>query len=83
MLFKALCRAKITADASGRCLLKIRSQNASATVSATNPSEVRQTDRQAEYENSKPFKEIPGPKGLPYLGTLLQYTIGNVFFLKG
>ncbi|XP_052267065.1 probable cytochrome P450 CYP44 isoform X2 [Dreissena polymorpha] len=29
-----------------------------------------------EYEKAKPFSEIPGPKGLPYLGTLLKYRKG-------
>ena len=30
-----------------------------------------------DYENARPFGEIPGPRGLPYLGTLLEYTRGN------
>ncbi|KAL3853185.1 hypothetical protein ACJMK2_016750 [Sinanodonta woodiana] len=30
----------------------------------------------AQYESAKPFSEIPGPKGLPYLGTLLEYRQG-------
>ena len=29
------------------------------------------------YKNAKPFQEIPGPKGLPFLGTLFQYTRGK------
>ncbi|VDH98564.1 cytochrome P450, family 49, subfamily A [Mytilus galloprovincialis] len=28
------------------------------------------------YEEAKPFEEIPGPKGLPFIGTLLQYRKG-------
>lgn len=28
------------------------------------------------YLNAKPFHEIPGPKGLPFLGTLLEYRKG-------
>ena len=30
-----------------------------------------------DYIKAKPFSEIPGPKGLPYLGTLFQYTRGK------
>lgn len=29
-----------------------------------------------DYDNAKPFDEIPGPRGLPYLGTMLQYRKG-------
>ncbi|XP_033732089.1 probable cytochrome P450 CYP44 [Pecten maximus] len=28
----------------------------------------------ADYDSAKPFRDIPGPKGLPFIGTLLQYT---------
>lgn len=29
-----------------------------------------------DYDRAKPFDEIPGPPGLPYLGTMLQYRKG-------
>ncbi|KAL5015473.1 hypothetical protein ScPMuIL_009743 [Solemya velum] len=29
-----------------------------------------------DYDNAKPFSQIPGPIGLPYLGTLFQYRKG-------
>ena len=29
-----------------------------------------------DYDNAKPFDEIPGPRGLPYLGTMLEYRKG-------
>ncbi|XP_053376953.1 probable cytochrome P450 CYP44 [Mercenaria mercenaria] len=29
-----------------------------------------------EYDKAKPFDEIPGPKGLPYIGTMLKYRKG-------
>lgn len=32
--------------------------------------------KREQYESAKFFREIPGPKGLPYLGTLLQYRLG-------
>ena len=32
------------------------------------------------YQNAKPLKTIPGPKGLPFLGTLLQYRNGKFPF---
>ncbi|XP_060064243.1 probable cytochrome P450 CYP44 [Ylistrum balloti] len=28
----------------------------------------------ADYESAKPFSDIPGPKGWPFVGTLMQYT---------
>ena len=31
------------------------------------------------YEDARPFSEIPGPTGLPYLGTILQYRKGKQF----
>ena len=37
-------------------------------------------NEQREEVNSKdvkPFTDMPGPKGLPYLGTLLRYKFGN------
>ena len=30
-----------------------------------------------DYDKAKPFDEIPGPSGLPYLGTMLQYRKGK------
>ena len=30
-----------------------------------------------DYDKAKPFDEIPGPSGLPYIGTMLQYRKGN------
>ncbi|KAL4226163.1 hypothetical protein ACF0H5_014149 [Mactra antiquata] len=34
------------------------------------------TDFMTEYEQAKPFNEIPGPNGLPYIGTMLKYRKG-------
>ena len=36
-----------------------------------------QSSLEAEYEKAKPFNEIPGPKGMPFIGTLLQYRKGT------
>ena len=33
-----------------------------------------------DYDKAKPFHEIPGPRGLPYLGTMLQYRKGTCTF---
>ncbi|KAK7503358.1 hypothetical protein BaRGS_00005279 [Batillaria attramentaria] len=33
-------------------------------------------------QNAKPFSEIPGPKGLPYFGTLLMYKSGQINVFK-
>jgi hypothetical protein len=30
-----------------------------------------------EYDKAKPFDDIPGPKGLPYIGTMLKYRRGK------
>ena len=30
-------------------------------------------NKEADKTNVRPFEEIPGPKGLPLLGTLLEY----------
>ena len=35
-----------------------------------------------DYDKAKPFDEIPGPSGLPYLGTMLQYRKGNQTLVK-
>ena len=35
------------------------------------------TDPILDSKDVKPFSEIPGPKGLPYIGTLLQYLRGR------
>lgn len=32
-----------------------------------------------DYDKAKPFDEIPGPRGLPYLGTMLQYRKGTSY----
>ena len=29
-----------------------------------------------EYDDAKPFSEIPGPKGLPFIGTYFHYRLG-------
>lgn len=36
-----------------------------------------ETKSNSSTQNVKPFKDIPGPKGLPYLGTILQYRKGT------
>jgi hypothetical protein len=38
------------------------------------------TDVDENYKNAKPFNEIPGPKGLPYFGTLLQFKRGTYYY---
>lgn len=38
--------------------------------------ESHETRSNSSTQNVKPFKDIPGPKGLPYLGTILQYRKG-------
>ncbi|XP_064605304.1 probable cytochrome P450 CYP44 [Liolophura sinensis] len=30
-----------------------------------------------DFRNAKAFSEMPGPKGLPYIGTLLEYRLGR------
>ena len=47
-----------------------------STASATVDSNVR-SPPDTNYQNAKPFSEIPGPKGLPLIGTLLQYRRGK------
>ena len=36
-------------------------------------------DEDELYARAKPFSSIPGPSGLPYIGTLMQYRIGMVW----
>ncbi len=39
------------------------------------------TDIDENYRNAKPFNEIPGPKGLPYIGTLMQFKRGKYYII--
>ena len=41
--------------------------------------EPHQHSSHSSTQGIKPFKEIPGPRGLPYLGTILQYRKGMLF----
>jgi hypothetical protein len=45
-------------------------------VTAESNQAVSASDRAFPSPNVKPFKDIPGPKGLPYLGTILHYRKG-------
>ncbi|XP_033746098.1 probable cytochrome P450 CYP44 [Pecten maximus] len=44
----------------------------SSTISV-NYNDIEKPAADSVYDNAKPFDEIPGPKGLPFLGTLHQY----------
>lgn len=48
------------------------SRQPNSTLAATEDEKLK-----TEYERAKPFAEIPGPKGLPYFGTLHQYRLGK------
>ena len=47
----------------------------SSAVNATDILE-SQASLDTDYEKAKPFDDIPGPKGLPFIGTLQQYRRG-------
>ena len=51
----------------------------SSTVNAAADVLDSQSSLESEYEKAKPFNEIPGPKGMPFIGTLLQYRKGRVY----
>jgi len=40
------------------------------------------SDAELDYSRAKPFSEIPGPRGLPYVGTLLQFKRGTLDHLS-
>ncbi|XP_060083014.1 probable cytochrome P450 CYP44 [Ylistrum balloti] len=44
------------------------------TACAKHQSNFEGSDVEEAYVKAKPFKEIPGPSGLPVIGTLMQYT---------
>ncbi|XP_064613084.1 probable cytochrome P450 CYP44 [Liolophura sinensis] len=47
------------------------------TASASDSTE-RKTNPCGDFQSALPFESIPGPKGLPYFGTLLQYKAGRL-----
>lgn len=60
-----------------RCqqLVKFHSQQMCTAASSQYMDSVLQ-----EYKQAKPFSDIPGPPGLPYIGTMLLYRKGQIFF---
>jgi len=50
--------------------------SASASATADIPQKVS-----SEYDKARPFSQIPGPKSLPFIGTMLQYRKGIIFVL--
>ena len=49
--------------------------SSAATATPTGFTTIQKDD--PDYFNAKPFSDIPGPRGLPYVGTLHQYRLGK------
>ena len=60
-----------------RAVLSAPARRCTASVAAVNVDAFQRTRQ--DYANALPFSAIPGPKGLPYIGTLLEYTRGRTF----
>ena len=50
-----------------------RSKSLSCIMMRNSTTSTTPTEDHAEMANAKPMDEIPGPKGLPFIGTLLEY----------
>jgi len=50
-----------------------------ATYSTVRTVTTASLDASDHYDKAKPFSSIPGPSGLPYIGTLLYYKAGKPF----
>ena len=61
----------------GMNALSASARRYTGSVAAVNVNDF-QRNRQ-DYARALPFSAIPGPKGLPYIGTLLEYTRGRNF----
>ena len=59
----------------GRNALSASARRCTASVAADNVNDIQRTHQ--DYAKALPFSAIPGPKGLPYIGTLLEYTRGR------
>lgn len=69
MALRVVIRPISVAKTTSSALSSSRQHN--STLAATDDEKLR-----TEYERAKPFEDIPGPKGLPYFGTLHQYRLG-------
>ena len=62
--------------------LKSTSSGSADTALSADSTLPDENDSKIQYDNAKPFHEIPGPKGMPYIGTMLEYTRGDDYVFE-
>lgn len=66
----------------GSGALKTVHRSTSTDIGSISSFEKSKKEEDTDFRNAKSFSEMPGPKGLPYIGTLLEYRLGEFLLLN-